>query len=136
MPTTAVRPAEAVRMAAARSSKARPAASASAVLPKMPPELHELGFRLLEAAELAVGLLIDDGRDAAQFGDLLDEAAAHEDDVGFARHEGLEVDFLGRAGVDALRVVLVLREPGKGRGLRQAVTRLPRPQASMVSRTA
>lgn len=82
-------------------------------------ELHELGFRLLEAAELAVGLLIDDGRDAAQFGDLLDEAAAHEDDVGFARHEGLEVDFLGRAGVDDLRVVLVLREPGKGRGLRQ-----------------
>lgn len=82
-------------------------------------ELHELGLRLLEAAELAVGLLIDDGRDAAQFGDLLDEAAAHEDDVGFARHEGLEVDFLGRAGVDDLRVVLVLREPGKGRGLRQ-----------------
>lgn len=27
--------------------------------------------------------------------------------------------FLGRAGVDDLRVVLVLREPGKGRGLRQ-----------------
>lgn len=46
-------------------------------------------------------------------------AVADEDDVGFARHEGLEVDFLGRAGVDDLRVVLVLREPGKGRGLRQ-----------------
>lgn len=81
-------------------------------------QLHELGLRLLEAAEFAVGLLVDDGRDAAQFGNLLHETAAHEDDVGFARHERLKVDFLGRAGIDDALVGLVLREPGKGRGLR------------------